>query len=176
MYKQITAKIKSTKQAGFTLMELMIVIVMLAILAAITFVAYRGTQARANDSARQSDATQMNRLIGLKALRTGTLSCSLTECASNDQFGQVYEAQKVMAQEAVFYQWVDIRATVSDIQFDKSKLVIINNSEPHTHQWIVVSYWSNADNAWISTQYNDDGTTLTAIDSVPRPTTTWALT
>lgn len=43
------------KKRGFTIVELLIVIVVIAILAAITIVAYNGIQARARDSQRLSD-------------------------------------------------------------------------------------------------------------------------
>lgn len=43
------------RQKGFTIVELLIVIVIIAILAAITIVAYNGIQNRANDSSVQSD-------------------------------------------------------------------------------------------------------------------------
>ena len=46
---------KSKKQTGFTIVELLIVIVVIAILAAITIVAYNGIQNRANNSARYSE-------------------------------------------------------------------------------------------------------------------------
>lgn len=43
------------KQTGFTIVELLIVVVVIAILAAITIVAYNGIQNRAYDSSVQSD-------------------------------------------------------------------------------------------------------------------------
>lgn len=49
-------QMKNSK-AGFTIVELLIVIVVIAILAAITIVAYNGIQARAKNSAAQSTAT-----------------------------------------------------------------------------------------------------------------------
>ena len=44
-----------TKQKGFTIVELLIVIVVIAILAAISIVAFTGIQQRARDSERASD-------------------------------------------------------------------------------------------------------------------------
>lgn len=60
-------------QKGFTIVELLIVVVVIAILAAITIVAYNGIQNRAKDSALQSKASQ----IGKKALAYAPLNADL---------------------------------------------------------------------------------------------------
>jgi len=56
---------------GFTLVELLIVIVIIAILAAITIVAYNGIQARAQDSVTQQGASQFAKALQLWALDNG---------------------------------------------------------------------------------------------------------
>jgi len=53
----------ASKQKGFTIVELLIVIVVIGILAAITIVAYNGIQNKAKQSAVQSRLTQSNKKI-----------------------------------------------------------------------------------------------------------------
>ena len=55
--------LKNIKQQGFTIVELLIVIVVIAILAAITIVAYNGVQNRAKATSGQ----QLSSSIGKKA-------------------------------------------------------------------------------------------------------------
>ena len=57
----------SKKQAGFTIVELLIVIVVIAILAAITIVAYAGIQSRARDASRDSAADTIMKALELYA-------------------------------------------------------------------------------------------------------------
>lgn len=56
------------KQNGFTIVELLIVIVVIAILAAITIVAYNGIRERANSSAQKSELSQLQRKIQVDVL------------------------------------------------------------------------------------------------------------
>ncbi|MDT4867500.1 type II secretion system protein G [compost metagenome] len=51
------------KQSGFTIVELLIVIVVIGILAAITVVAYNGIQQRARDTERTTDIKQLHRSL-----------------------------------------------------------------------------------------------------------------
>lgn len=53
------------RQRGFTIVELLIVIVVIGILAAITIVAYNGVQAKARDTERTSDIKQLQQSLEL---------------------------------------------------------------------------------------------------------------
>lgn len=51
------------RQPGFTIVELLIVIVVIGILAAITIVAYNGVQKRAFDTRRKSDIASIQKAL-----------------------------------------------------------------------------------------------------------------
>lgn len=57
---------------GFTIVELLIVIVVIAILAAIVIVAYQGVQGRARDSARLSDMKTIMKALEIYKTNTGS--------------------------------------------------------------------------------------------------------
>ncbi len=66
------------KQHGFTIVELLIVIVVIGILAAITIVAYNGIQSRANVAKRDSDLATYHKAINIARLNTGNTLRSIT--------------------------------------------------------------------------------------------------
>jgi len=60
------------KQKGFTIVELLIVIVVIAILAAISIVAYNGIQQRGRDSVRTSGIRSLQKVIEIYKIDTGS--------------------------------------------------------------------------------------------------------
>jgi len=68
------------RNKGFTIVELLIVIVAIAILAAISVVAYNGMQQRAQNSARISAATSIAKAFDLKTVETGQPYLSSRVC------------------------------------------------------------------------------------------------
>lgn len=61
------------KEAGFTIVELLIVIVVIAVLAAITVVAFNGIQDRSHDTRMKNGVAQLERAIRMLATTTGEL-------------------------------------------------------------------------------------------------------
>ncbi len=58
-------------ERGYTMVEIIIVIVIIAILASLTLVAYNGAQDRARDAARLEDASTITKALRLYATRNG---------------------------------------------------------------------------------------------------------
>ena len=67
------------KRHGFTIVELLIVIVIIAILAAITIVAYNGIQSRANNAAVAGDATAIAKKFEIFKIDNGHYPASTAD-------------------------------------------------------------------------------------------------
>lgn len=74
------------KHTGFTIVELLIVIVVIAVLAAITVVAYNGMRERAATSAVVADFSNNNRVIKLAGALTGASPLTVDVLQSTTKF------------------------------------------------------------------------------------------
>lgn len=68
----ITMWMKNIRTSGFTIVELLVVIVVIGILASITVVAYSGVQDRTNNVARLAEFNQWRQLYELYKIESGT--------------------------------------------------------------------------------------------------------
>jgi len=79
------------KQSGFTIVELLIVIVVIGIIAAITIVAYSGIQARAQVAAVSSGLEQAAKKLALYAVDSNAYPPDLATVGVNNTTGTIYQ-------------------------------------------------------------------------------------
>lgn len=103
----------SYKNKGFTIVELLIVIVVIAILAAITIVAFNGTQVRARDTARITKVKEISKAIELYQVDNGTYPQILdglgweTVCGSQTESWGHCDRNKILADMLAPYMKID---------------------------------------------------------------------
>ena len=101
------------KQRGFTIVELLIVIVVIAILAAITVVAFNGVQARSRDNARIAKITGIAKAIELYYVDNGRYPPILdgqsweTTCGSQTENWGHCDRNKILADMLAPYTTID---------------------------------------------------------------------
>lgn len=150
-------KTSRTSSSGFTIVELLIVVVVIAILAAITIVSYNGITANANDSARLSTATTVEKKIKAELVTDGDSALS-----------------SPAATKAAFLSAVDMTSLSNDLiisnyetwnsPYNKAKVYLRVNS---TYSYW--SYWSNKENTWKLSvfQYSDSSINTSTNSSSP---------
>jgi prepilin-type N-terminal cleavage/methylation domain-containing protein len=139
---------------GFTIVELLIVIVVIAILAAITIVAFNGVVARAQDADRLSDINLTKKAIamyradnsGLVPLCGGGNGASCTLASITSQLSPAYTSSIPNDPVASYpYQYVGYNPASGDSQW--SIRVYMNNT-PNTYckagENMLASWWSSA--------------------------------
>lgn len=84
---QPTSLLRQKNQSGFTIVELLIVIVVIGILASIIIVSYQGLQARAGDTRRQNDIHTAAKLIKLHKAATGSYPQTTTGNVADEVTG-----------------------------------------------------------------------------------------
>lgn len=81
---------KTTTSKGFTIVELLIVIVVIAILAAITIVAYNGIQQRARDTDRKTDIAALVKAMSAWSVQEGKTPMQTAAGYNDGGTGWVY--------------------------------------------------------------------------------------
>ena len=82
------------KQKGFTIVELLIVVVVIAILAAITIVAYNGIRDRTEQSARASSLSQASKKLRTYAIENnGSYPATIASIGFENKQGTTYDYQ-----------------------------------------------------------------------------------
>lgn len=93
---------KNTANSGFTIIELLIVVVVIAILSAITIVSYNGIISRAKNSAALSNVEQIGKKVVVYALSNGvSLPSTLAIAGITDSGGSTYQYSINSANSAV---------------------------------------------------------------------------
>ena len=75
------------KSRGFTIVELLIVIVVIAILAAITIVGFNGVQARSRDSMRKADINALAKALEVHYINHGSYTQPENMCTDSSYGG-----------------------------------------------------------------------------------------
>ncbi len=90
---------------GFTIVELLIVIVVIGILAAVTIVAFNGLNARANQSAVRSGVKETAKRIELDKVTRGSYAATLSELTNSTKSDDGVSYQYTVSGESFLSYW-----------------------------------------------------------------------
>lgn len=165
-YTNLNMWAKTKEPRGFTIVELLIVIVIIGILAAITIVAYNGIQGRANDSVIRSDLANIaKQLETIKAVSSTSGYPTTTELVSNKLSASKNAYEK--SRNNLYY----CRTT------DNMNYAVGAVSTSGKNFFLVNGTVTESTNVWGSTtcdQLTSFGATTGAGSGYDNPTNTWA--
>lgn len=125
----------NTRQStGFTIVELLIVIVVIAILAAIVIVAYNGIKTRAIETSMQSDLRNVTKLAETKSTQTGALPATLAATGFPSTSDNIVEYElrpygycAAVSSDSISSQF-SIRSNVGTIEQGDCQLRVVNHA------------------------------------------------
>ena len=84
-FKKLTVnrELTTVNQRGFTLLELLVVIVIISILVTLTAVSYSNAQLRSRDSKRKSDISALRNALELRFNDNGSYPSAITDLSTN---------------------------------------------------------------------------------------------
>lgn len=136
-----------TRRAGFTIVELLIVVVIIAVLAAITIVSYNGIQTRARASKMNSDIAQLNKAIIAARQATGKTLAGVTGASSSyvtsDACGSKTSGTDLAALPRTDECWVNYKAALSAISTE-SQMNVNNLVDPWGRPYMVYEHEGRA--------------------------------
>lgn len=108
------------KQTGFTIVELLIVIAIIGILAAIVIVAYNGIQARAYDASVQSDQTAISKALRRYKVLHGSYPQSGAELESMANITTGYSEARINVNKSAY----DVMTQAASNDTNRRNLII----------------------------------------------------
>jgi len=137
-------------QKGFTIVELLIVVVVIAILASITIVSYSGITAQAHDAKMGSYADSIQKAVRINQIKTGTFGTA-GETSSRTQALQHYGLNSLTNDVFICASGSNGHDAGCDASTpDKGKVFMYIGD---TQVWWNV--WSNKDTTWVKYELRD---------------------
>jgi prepilin-type N-terminal cleavage/methylation domain-containing protein len=132
------------KGLGFTIVELLIVIVIIGILAAISLVAYNGIQQRANNSSRIANASAAIKLINAYTTTYGAYPTT----TANSCVGNGFPIRQDLGY-AVCWGYDSSTPSNRNATFNDTELRKIGSLPNNTTPGVVTPFWTGLGPVWI---------------------------
>lgn len=143
---------RSKQQSGFTIVELLIVIVVIAILAAITIVAYNGIQDRARTAKKYADISAIKKKLENYKTLNSSYPVSADVAKTDADFGQSLNELIL----AVPYEYYCSHAPMTKQMYC---LASKSYTDDDSASWYSIIWWDDSEKIWKEEWHFDtDGT------------------